>query len=177
MYLGAIKIFSVYSMYHNTVSLRIEIISLKKIEKRRVMDWHLLFPMSCVSSSTWDEELFQVLSCPVIQFQLLQVQKAEIEHLPLTSDPSGQEIKGKEGSYQIISRDSATQTETSHSDQFFSAVCRPSAGLLCGTVQKDSWESCRLWGIKEAFAKEGNSLLMKKVYLMSTWAITYMVVE
>lgn len=33
MYLGAIKIFSVYSMYHNTVSLRIEIISLKKIEK------------------------------------------------------------------------------------------------------------------------------------------------
>lgn len=123
------------------------------------MDWHLLFPMSCVSSSTWDEELLQVLSCPVIQFQLLQVQKAEIEHLPLTSDPSGQEIKGKEGSYQIISRDNATQTETSHSDRFFSAVRRPSAGLLCGTVQKDSWESCWLWGIKEAFAKEGNLLL------------------
>lgn len=128
MYLGAIKIFSVYSMYQNTVSLRTEIISLKKIEKRRVMDWHLLFPMSCVSSSTWDEELFQVLSCPVIQFQVLQVQKAETEHLPLTSHPSGQEIKGKEGSYQIISRDNATQTETSHSDQFF---------LQCAGHQQD----------------------------------------
>lgn len=47
--------------------------------------------------------------CPVTQFQLLQVQKAEMQHLPLTSEPPRQEIKGKEGSYQNIPRDNATQ--------------------------------------------------------------------
>lgn len=50
-------------------------------------------------------------------------------------------------------------------------------GLLGRTVLQGSWDPCKLWCFKEALAKEGNLLLMKKFYLLSTRATIYIVLE